>query len=253
MTSQGFANVTKLNKAGDTATGTIVFDGTPPVQIPAGAATGDVLTSDGSGNATWQVPAAAAAITTETARATAAEGVNAAAITAETSRATTAEALKAPLVSPALTGTPTAPTQAPGDTSTKVATDAFVGAAVTAAAPSYAPAAGVAGVFSVGGKLTLNGGTTTAGSAPVLTPTFSSTVAAQLTDTSRDYVCYLQFGAAGTAMSVAIGPTSTPANTIINSAAVVAGECINFRIPAGWYTKVSFTTTTLVSQKAIGC
>jgi len=36
----------------------------------------------------------------------------------------------APLASPALTGTPTAPTQTPGDNTTKVATDAFVTAAV---------------------------------------------------------------------------------------------------------------------------
>jgi len=48
-------------------------------------------------------------------------------------------------------------------------------------------------------------------------------------------------------------PSSTPANTIISSAAVVAGECVNFRQPAGWYAKISFTTTTLASQKAIGC
>jgi hypothetical protein len=116
-----------------------------------------------------------------------------------------------------------------------------------------APVAGVTGVFSVGGKLTLGGGTATASSAPVLTPTFAQGVASQLSDTSRDYTVYLQFGVAGTAMSVAIGPTSTPANTIINSAAVVAGECVNFRLPAGWFTKISFTTTTLASQKAIGC
>jgi len=42
------------------------------------------------------------------------------------------QALFAPLASPALTGTPTAPTATPGDTSTRLATDAFVAAAVTA-------------------------------------------------------------------------------------------------------------------------
>ena len=230
-----------------------MFTGTPPVQIPAGAAFGDVLTSDASGNATWQVPAAAAAITTETARATAAEGVNAAAVTAETSRATTAEALKAPLVSPALTGTPTAPTQAPGDTSTKVATDAFVAAAVTAAAPSYAPAAGVAGVFSVGGKLTLGGGTTTASSAPVLTPTFAQGVASQLSDLTRDYTIYLTCTLAGTALTVAIGPTSTPANTLISSETATLGQMLTIRLPASWYLKWSATTATFTQQKAIGC
>ena len=96
-------------------------------------------------------------------------------------------------------------------------------------------------------------GTSSAVSAPALTPTFASGTAAQLSDTSRDYQIYLQFGAAGTAMSVAIGPTSTPANTLISSAAVVAGEVVSFRLPAGWYAKVTFTTTTLANQVAIGC
>ena len=101
--------------------------------------------------------------------------------------------------------------------------------------------------------MTLYGGTSTAQSAPVITPAFANGTAAQLSDATRDYMVYLQFGAAGTAMSVAIGPTSTPANTIISSAAVVAGETVDFRLPAGWYAKISFTTTTLTNQIAIGC
>lgn len=52
------------------------------------------------------------------------------AVATETTRATTAEALLAPLASPALTGTPTAPTQTTGDNSAKLATDAFVTTAV---------------------------------------------------------------------------------------------------------------------------
>lgn len=44
-----------------------------------------------------------------------------------------ADLLKAPLASPALTGTPTAPTAAPGTNTTQLATSAFVTAAVTAA------------------------------------------------------------------------------------------------------------------------
>lgn len=43
---------------------------------------------------------------------------------------------KAPLASPALTGSPTAPTQSANDNSTKIATTAYVDAAVTAASPS---------------------------------------------------------------------------------------------------------------------
>jgi len=47
--------------------------------------------------------------------------------------------LKAPLASPALTGTPTAPTAAPGTNNTQLATTAFVGSAI-AAQPPPAPA-----------------------------------------------------------------------------------------------------------------
>jgi hypothetical protein len=53
-------------------------------------------------------------------------------IAVETTRAEAAEALLAPLASPALTGNPTAPTQAPLDNSTKVATTAYTDAAVSA-------------------------------------------------------------------------------------------------------------------------
>ncbi|MGZ4530821.1 MAG: hypothetical protein ACXVXP_00545 [Mycobacteriaceae bacterium] len=57
-------------------------------------------------------------------------------VAAETSRAEAAEALLAPLASPALTGTPTAPTPTNGDSSTKIATTAFVtGAAVPGGPP----------------------------------------------------------------------------------------------------------------------
>lgn len=97
------------------------------------------------------------------------------------------------------------------------------------------------------------GSTSTSKSAVAVTPAFASGTAAQLSDITRDYLIYLQFGAAGTAMSVAIGPTSTPANTIISSAAVVAGEVVTFRLPAAWYATVTFTTTTLANQAAISC
>ena len=97
------------------------------------------------------------------------------------------------------------------------------------------------------------GSTNTSGSATALTPTFASGTAAKLSDTTKDYLVYLQFGASGTALSVAIGPTSTPANTIISSAVVAAGEVVTFRVPAGWYTTVTFTTTTLANQAAISC
>lgn len=55
-----------------------------------------------------------------------ADTTNANAISAETTRATTAEALLAPKASPALTGTPTAPTAAASTNTTQLATTAFV-------------------------------------------------------------------------------------------------------------------------------
>jgi len=117
----------------------------------------------------------------------------------------------------------------------------------------------VYGVFTthaastIGGLATLNAGTNTAGSAPVLTPTFANGTAAQLSDLTRDYMVYLEIGTAGTAFVVAIGPTSTPANTIVASGTATTGESVSFRLPAGWYVKWSATTATLANQKAIGC
>lgn len=67
-----------------------------------------------------------------------AAGVGAAsssALAAEVIRAEAAEALLAPLDSPSLTGDPTAPTPAPGDSSTKIATTAFVAALHSASPP----------------------------------------------------------------------------------------------------------------------
>lgn len=52
------------------------------------------------------------------------------------STVTTALSAKAPLESPALTGTPTAPTAAAGTNTTQVATTAFVSTAIANAAPS---------------------------------------------------------------------------------------------------------------------
>jgi hypothetical protein len=78
---------------GATVAGTLVLNGTPPLQLPAGAADGDVLASDSSGNASWSTlagigAAAAADLAAEVSRAETAES-------AEGARATAAEALAA--------------------------------------------------------------------------------------------------------------------------------------------------------------
>ena len=75
---------------------------------------------------------------------------------ADAAATTSALALKAPLASPALTGTPTAPTAAPLTNTTQLATTAFVTAAV-AAAPG-----GVTSVFTRTGAVTAQSGDYTA-------------------------------------------------------------------------------------------
>jgi hypothetical protein len=111
----------------------------------------------------------------------------------------------------------------------------------------------VSTTVAVTGVLSPNAGTNTSGSAPVLTPTFTSSTAAQLSDTTRDYMIYFQVGTVGSGFSVKIGPTSSPANTIVTSETPTANQLIMFRLPAGWYVEWAGSSTTLASQKAIGC
>jgi hypothetical protein len=106
----------------------------------------------------------------------------------------------------------------------------------------------------VNGPLTLNGGTNTSASAPVISsPGFSSGVASQLSDTTRDYTVYFTIAGGGGTVTIAIGPTSTPANTIVSSATGVAGVVIPVRLPAGWYLEITVATSTIGRQTAIGC
>ncbi|MGX2040671.1 hypothetical protein ACWJKU_11140 [Methylocaldum sp. MU1018] len=84
-------------------------------------------------------PLASPAFTGSPTAPTQAEGDNSTKV-ATTAFVQTAVAPKAPLASPAFTGSPTAPTQAGGDNSTKVATTAFVQTAVAPKAPLASPA-----------------------------------------------------------------------------------------------------------------
>ncbi len=111
----------------------------------------------------------------------------------------------------------------------------------------------VGGTDTVNGLSVNNGGSSSAGSAPVLAPAFANGVAAQLADTTRDYMVYLEVGTAGTAFTVAIGPTSGVANTVVAAGTATSGESVSVRLPAGWFLKWSAVTATLASQLAIGC
>lgn len=98
-------------------------------------------------------------------------------------------------------------------------------------------------------------GTSTAGSAPVLTALGAVTATAlQLSDTTRDYMVYLEVTVAGTATSLTMGPTSSAnAVSVMTSQAATAGQVITFRLPAGWYFKWTGTTTAIGNQVAVGC
>jgi len=97
------------------------------------------------------------------------------------------------------------------------------------------------------------GASNTSSCAAVLTPAFVSGTAAQLSDTTRDYNVYLACTTSGTATSIAIGPTSAVANTILPSSAVTAGVVYKIMLPAGWFYKWTGTTTAFATQTAIGC
>lgn len=118
---------------------------------------------------------------------------------------------------------------------------------------SMANVLAVTGNLSVSNVMYANGGVATAGSAPVLTPTFANGTASQLSDTSRDYMVYFQVNTAGSAFFVNIGPTSAASTVIYPSASPRSGQCVSFRLPAGWYVKWGGSSTTLGSQTAIGC
>ncbi len=111
----------------------------------------------------------------------------------------------------------------------------------------------VVGTF--GEVVNANAGTNSSGSAPVLTALGAvSGTAIQLTDTTRDYLVYLEVTTAGTATSVTLGHTSSANDvTIMASAAATAGQVITFRLPAGWYFKWTGTTTAIGNQVAVGC
>lgn len=109
---------------------------------------------------------------------------------------------------------------------------------------------------SMAGLLTLNGGTNTAASAPILTGVAGTNGGGgvQLSDTTRDYFVYLQVGTAGTAWIVSMGHTSAANDVTVHaSGTATAGQTLSFRLPAGWYFLWSATTATLAQSVAVGC
>lgn len=106
-------------------------------RVPTGGTSGQVLTVDGSGNVVW----GAAPQNGTTYTAGTGITITGSSIAADTSVVATVTNLnlKAPLASPALTGTPTAPTASGGTNTTQVATTAFVTTAVSSKANTASP------------------------------------------------------------------------------------------------------------------
>jgi hypothetical protein len=112
-----------LPETGGTMSGTLVLNASPPLKLPSGTS-GYVLTSDSSGDITLQA-AGSAPVSSVFGRT--------GAVTAQSGDYGVAEVTgAAPLASPALTGTPTAPTAAALTDSTQVATTAYADSAVAA-------------------------------------------------------------------------------------------------------------------------
>jgi hypothetical protein len=110
-------------------------------RVPAGGTSGQVLTVDGSGNVVWgAAPQGGSTYTAGTGITITGSSIAAdTAVLATVSSQTTALALKANLASPALTGTPTAPTASGGTNTTQLATTAFVTNAVSSKANLASP------------------------------------------------------------------------------------------------------------------
>jgi hypothetical protein len=74
----------------------------------------------------------------------------------------------------------------------------------------------------------------------------SGTAQEEASGLPSDIYVQITGGASGT-VTVATGPTSATANTITNAIAATANVTVNFRLPAGWYFKV-----TVAGSAAVG-
>lgn len=101
------------------------------------------------------------------------------------------------------------------------------------------------GTWSSPGSVTLlpnTGGTDTSGAAAASSPSFTSGTAKQLS-TTQDVILYIAVQTSA-ALSVAIGPTSTPATTLMPSQSYALG--LNaVRVPKGWWVKITGTIADL--------
>lgn len=103
---------------------------------------------------------------------------------------------------------------------------------------------------TISGLLTLNAGSSTAGTATASTPGFTTSTAQQL-NTTQDTMLYVDVNTA-VGWTLSIGPTSTPANQLVSGD---IGQYGNFscRVPKGWYVTVVCATMGDLTFTAITC
>jgi hypothetical protein len=107
---------------------------------------------------------------------------------------------------------------------------------------------------STAGTGIIQTGIDTSKTATASTQVFTNGTAAQLvTPTVEDALVYLTVTTAGTAFTLAIGPTSAVAVPIVASVAVAVGETFTVRLPAGWYLKWAATTATVATANIVSC
>lgn len=104
------------------------------------------------------------------------------------------------------------------------------------------------GTFRAAGIATLLAGINTSSAAAVTTPTLGA--AAQLAQTTNDANLYITVTTAGT-LTIAIGPTSGVANTIVAGLAAPLGAMYTLKLPAAWYIAVTSATTATWTTTAI--
>jgi hypothetical protein len=95
--------------------------------------------------------------------------------------------------------------------------------------------------------------TNTSLGATASTPTIANTATGVQVNATKDVMLYLTCSLAGTGFTLKIGPTSTPAYTIVSNVAVAIGECFAVRVPGGWYVSWQATTATFANQQAVTC
>lgn len=116
---------------------------------------------------------------------------------------------------------------------------------------SNASGLGVTGDANIDGVAHLEGGSDTSGTATESAPSFTTATAQQL-DTVQDAQLYVCCGTA-VAATIAFGPTSTPAYTLVNNKTLAAGQVVSFKVPKGWYVKVTCATMADLSFIQVTC